>query len=75
MTFNFTITKGDCIELIQLLKAVNLVATGGEAKMMVDEGFVYLNGEREERRRAKIRPGDKVEIKQNGEIVAININK
>lgn len=60
---NFTITKGDYIELIQLLKAVNIAFSGSDAKMYVDEGIVYLNGEQEFRKRAKIRPGDKVEIK------------
>ncbi|MDR1130657.1 MAG: RNA-binding S4 domain-containing protein, partial [Prevotellaceae bacterium] len=62
MTLDFTVTKGDYIELIQLLKALNLASSGSEAKMMVDDGIVYLNGIQEFRRRAKIRPGDRIEL-------------
>jgi ribosome-associated protein len=50
--------EGEYIELIQLLKALNIAETGGQAKMMVDEGEVKLNGETESRKRAKLRKGD-----------------
>ena len=36
--------------------------SGGEAKHLVDEGEVKLNGEIESRKRAKVRIGDKVEV-------------
>lgn len=51
------------IQLIQLLKTLGLVGTGGEAKIMVEQGEVKLNGEVEFRKRAKLRKGDKVEYK------------
>lgn len=57
----FEITKGDYIELMQLLKAVKLAYSGGEAKLMIEDGLVKLNGEIEFRKRAKIRSGDVVE--------------
>lgn len=50
------------IELIKLLKLLQLVESGGQAKMVVDEGYVLLNGEVEYRKRAKIRQGDVVEF-------------
>lgn len=57
--------KGEYIELIKLLKFSGLVGTGGEAKMVVDEGEVKLNDQVESRKRAKLRRGDKVEFRGN----------
>lgn len=56
---------GDYIELISLLKAVGIAETGGHAKFIVDEELVYRNGELETRKRAKLVPGDKIEIDGN----------
>ncbi len=53
--------NGDFIELYKLLKITQLAESGGVAKLMVDEGMVKLNGETETRKRAKVKPGDKVE--------------
>ena len=50
------------IDLLQFLKATGIAATGGEAKMLVDEGFIRVNGEDESRRRRKLRPGDRVDV-------------
>ena len=50
------------IELTALLKATRLAQTGGHAKLMVEEGLVVVNGKPEARKRAKLRPGDVVEI-------------
>ena len=54
---------GDYIPLIQLLKAANLVQTGGEAQIVVDEGEVKYNGEVDYRKRLKVRKGDLVEFR------------
>jgi ribosome-associated protein len=54
---------GDYIPMIQLLKATNLVQTGGEAQIVVDQGEVMHNGEVDYRRRLKVRPGDVVEFR------------
>jgi len=50
------------IDLLQLLKATGLCATGGEAKWTVDEGRVTVNGEPESRRRRKLVVGDEVVV-------------
>jgi len=45
-------------ELYKILKFENLVSGGGEAKQVISEGYVYLNGEVETRKRKKIYAGD-----------------
>lgn len=54
--------EGDFIQLIQLLKALNLVGSGGEAQMVVSDGLVKYNGEVDYRKRLKVRRGDIVEF-------------
>lgn len=54
--------RGEYIELIQLLKALNYAESGGQAKAFVEEGLVKLNGQIELRKRAKLRTGDRVEF-------------
>lgn len=51
------------IPLIGLLKASNLVSTGGEAQIAVVSGQVRCNGQVELRKRFKVRPGHIVEYK------------
>lgn len=67
---NFEI-RGDYIELIKLLKAANLVASGGEAKAVVAEGRVSVDGEIETRKRKKIRPGQAVVFEGEEIIVTV----
>lgn len=55
--------EGDFVPMIQLLKATNLVQTGGEAQIVVDEGEVKYNGEVDYRKRLKVRKGDMVEFR------------
>ena len=54
---------GDYIPMIQLLKAVNLVSTGGEAQIVVEDGEVSYNGQVDYRKRLKVRKGDIVEFR------------
>ena len=54
-----TITT-EFIKLQDLLKLANLVGTGGEAKIVILEGEVCVNGEVCTMRGKKIRPGDTV---------------
>jgi len=54
--------NGPYIELIGLLKALGIAETGGHAKAIVEEGEVLRNGEVELRKRAKLVPGDLIEI-------------
>ncbi|WED64770.1 RNA-binding S4 domain-containing protein [Synoicihabitans lomoniglobus] len=49
-------------ELYKILKFENLVASGGEAKFVISEGQVLLNGEVETRKRKKIMAGDVIEF-------------
>ena len=46
----------------QALKASNLVGSGGEAKVVVQAGEVWVNGEVETRRGRKLEEGDVVEV-------------
>ncbi len=61
MENNFKV-EGDYIELIQLLKVTGIAATGGHAKMIVDDHVIYRNGELETRKRAKLIPGDVIQL-------------
>lgn len=54
--------KGEYIELNKLLKASSLVATGGEAGMLILDGLVKVNGESCTMKRKKIRKGDTVQL-------------
>ena len=54
--------KSEYIELVKLIKLLGIAETGGHAKNMIDNGEVKLNGNLESRKRAKLRPGDKVEM-------------
>lgn len=50
------------IKLDSLLKFANVVPTGGEAKLVIQDGEVAVNGEVCTMRGKKIRPGDRVEL-------------
>ncbi len=52
---------GDYVELKQLLKLADLVTSGGEAKMVISEGQVRVDGEVELRKACKIRAGQVVD--------------
>ena len=53
---------GDYVELKQLLKLADLVTSGGEAKMVISEGLVRVDGEVELRKACKIRAGQQVQF-------------
>lgn len=46
----------------QALKAADLVGSGGEAKLLIQEGAVLVNGEPETRRGRRLQAGDVVEL-------------
>jgi ribosome-associated protein len=52
------------VELYKILKFEGLVTTGGEAKLLIADGQVTVNGEIETRRRKKIVDGDVIEFRQ-----------
>jgi ribosome-associated protein len=60
---------GSMIRLGQLLKLCGLADTGGEARELVTEGAVRVNGEIETRRGRQLHSGDVVEL--DGESVRV----
>ena len=50
------------IELYKILKLEGLVQSGGEAKHVIADGLVTVNGEVETRKRKKILSGDRIEF-------------
>lgn len=59
------------IKLDQFLKYVSVVQTGGQAKMMISEGIIKVNGEVALERGRKIRKNDIVEIEDFDSFVVI----
>jgi ribosome-associated protein len=61
--------RDEYIRLGQALKLAGLAQTGIEAKIMVTEGEVLVNGETDTRRGRKLRDGDRVETKDGSFVV------
>ncbi|MCQ2490481.1 MAG: S4 domain-containing protein YaaA [Ruminococcus sp.] len=59
------------IKLDALLKFASLVGSGGEAKMLIQEGRVLVNGEVCTMRGKKIRSGDVVKLEDGGEVKVV----
>lgn len=68
-TIEFALT-GEYVELCHLLKFVGLADSGGRGKTMVAEGLVYVDGQLEHRKTAKIRGGQVVDCA--GTLIVIN---
>ncbi|WP_396589337.1 RNA-binding S4 domain-containing protein [Bermanella sp. R86510] len=58
------------VELYKILKFEGVVRSGGEAKAVIDEGQVLVNGEVETRKRKKIVSGDVIKY-MNEEIKVV----
>ena len=50
------------IRLDQFLKSQGVVGTGGQAKLVIQDGQVLVNGTPETRRRRQLRSGDVVQF-------------
>ena len=61
------------IELYKMMKLGDLAGSGGEAKAMIAEGMVWVNGAVETRKRKKIVSGDVIE--QDGERIQVQVGK
>ncbi|WP_036314861.1 RNA-binding S4 domain-containing protein [Methylophaga thiooxydans] len=48
------------VELYKILKFEGIASSGAEAKMLIEQGLVAVNGEAETRKRRKIVAGDEV---------------
>lgn len=57
------------IKLQDLLKFAGTVETGGDAKLIIQEGRVAVNGEPCSMRGKKLRPGDRAVIDNETELV------
>lgn len=57
------------IELYKVLKIANLVDGGGQAKHLISDGYVAVNGELETRKRRKMYDGDFFEFNQEYYVV------
>ncbi|MFZ4508762.1 MAG: RNA-binding S4 domain-containing protein [Fimbriimonas sp.] len=62
--------RGDLITLGQLVKLLGLIGNGGEAKDLLTQYEFRVNGEPDDRRGRKIRPGDRVTL-PDGAVVLI----
>ena len=63
------VLREEYIKLGQALKAAGLVGSGVDAKLVIADGLVSVNGEVEYQRGKKLRNGDLVEF--NGETILI----
>jgi ribosome-associated protein len=61
------------VELYKILKFESMVASGGEAKQVIAEGMVLVNGEVETRKRRKIMAGDTISFE--GDDIRIQLKK
>ncbi|MFN2155557.1 MAG: RNA-binding S4 domain-containing protein [Anaerolineae bacterium] len=61
----------ETIRLGQFLKLAGMVATGGEAKRLIQDGQVQVNGEVETRRKRQIHAGDEVAVGDQVYIVVV----
>ena len=62
MTFKL---KEEYIQLNNLLKTLSLVGSGGEAKLLIQDGLVVVNDKVETQVRKKLRVGDVVTFQDN----------
>ncbi len=61
--------EGETIKLDQLLKLVNIVQSGGHAKILIQSGQVKVNGNVEYKRGKKLKDKDVIELNGNKYIV------
>jgi ribosome-associated protein len=62
---------GDYIALGQLLKKVDLISFGGDAKTYLNQHDVFVNGEKELRRGKKLYPTDTITINDQSFVIAV----
>ncbi len=60
------------IELYKLLKLAGLAGSGGEAKTLIADGQVSLNGVTETRKRKKVSAGESVAL--GGQVLKIELS-
>ena len=63
VTYRLMTTENSTIKLDQFLKFAGAAQTGGEAKLMIQEGEVMVNAVTETRRGRKLVMGDRVVVR------------
>lgn len=58
--------QSESIQLDQFLKWAGIVQTGGHAKILINEGVIKVNGEKETKRSRKLIEGDEIYIRDFG---------
>ncbi len=53
------------MRLDQFLKLHGIAGSGGQAKLLIQDGLIFVNGEQETRRRHKLTEGDVVRFDGN----------
>ena len=65
----------DSIHLDQLLKWMGLSETGGQSRILIDNGSVLVNGIVIRERRRKINPGDMLNIEGQEYLIVSEVNQ
>lgn len=65
--------RSEPVELYKILKFEGMVASGGEAKLVIEQGLVNVNDKVETRKRKKIVSGDIIEF--NNEKFQVQLEK
>ncbi len=65
----------ETIKLDQFLKLAQVVQSGGEAKRLIQSGFVRVNGDVETRRGRKLHHGDVVMVDDEELIVLVEVDE
>ena len=61
------------IKLQQLLKFADVVSDGTDARILIVDGYVCVNGEKELRRGRKIYPEDEIFISYEGQEILLKV--
>ena len=69
------VTEIQLIRLQQYLKVVGVAATGGEAKTLIQDGLVQVNGVVETRRKKQLAHGDLVTVGQETYVVEYEVDE
>lgn len=65
MNMQEIVIRDEFIKLGQALKLAGLVGSGTEAKMLIQDGLVTVNGEIDQRRGRKLYPGDVFQLEED----------
>ncbi len=71
-TIEFKLSS-EFVELCNLLKLTGLADSGGRGKAMVAEGLIKVDGQAESRKTAKIKNGQTVQCKLDGQVTTIHV--